>query len=491
MKGIKTKNNKPKRTPRSIVGTISKKRLKNGSYSMVVSGVVIAGAVLINLIVGELPSQYTKLDVSEQKLYTITDQTKEILEALDEDVTLYQVVQNGYEDETLQKLLERYQDASSHVKVEVKDPVVSPNFASAYTDEQLSNNSIIVVCKDKSKVVNYSSIYESSMDYSTYSYSTTGFDGEGQLTSAISYVTSEDLPTLYVIEGHGEIAVDTTISEAIKKENIDIQTLNLLAEGQIPDDADCILLNSPQSDISEQEKEYILDYLEAGGKAMLFSDYTGEDMPNFDEILENYGVQRVDGLVMETDSQHYIAQTPYYLLPNIVSNDITGDMASSGYYVLAPLAQGIQKMETVRDTLTIESLLTTSDDAYSKVNVQSSTLEKEEGDIDGPFDLGVAVSEEVENGEQTQLVYFSTSNVANSQMDQMVAGGNSKLVLQTLSWMCKSDAVSVSIPSKSLQVSRLTITAYDAALWTILVVGIIPGAFLLIGFVIWLKRRKA
>lgn len=491
MKGIKTKNNKPKRTPRSIVGTISKKRLKNGSYSMVVSGVVIAGAVLINLIVGELPSQYTKLDVSEQKLYTITDQTKEILKALDEDVTLYQVVQNGYEDETLQKLLERYQDASSHVKVEVKDPVVSPNFASAYTDEQLSNNSIIVVCKDKSKVVNYSSIYESSLDYSTYSYNTTGFDGEGQLTSAISYVTSEDLPTLYVIEGHGEIAVDTTISEAIKKENIDIQTLNLLAEGQIPDDADCILLNSPQSDISEQEKEYILDYLEAGGKAMLFSDYTGEDMPNFDEILENYGVQRVDGLVMETDSQHYIAQTPYYLLPNIVSNDITGDMASSGYYVLAPLAQGIQQMETVRDTLTIESLLTTSDDAYSKVNVQSSTLEKEEGDIAGPFDLGVAVSEDVENGEQTQLVYFSTSNVANSQMDQMVAGGNSKLVLQTLSWMCKSDAVSVSIPSKSLQVSRLTITAYDAALWTILVAGVIPGAFLLIGFVIWLKRRKA
>lgn len=491
MKGIKITNNRQKKTPRSIVGTISKKRLKNGSYSMIVSGVVIAGAVLINLIAGELPSQYTKLDVSEQKLYTITDQTKEILKALDEDVTLYHVVQNGYEDETLQKLLERYGDASSHIKVEVKDPVVSPNFASAYTDEQLNNNSIIVVCKDKSKVVNYNSIYESSLDYSTYSYNTTGFDGEGQLTSAIAYVTSDDLPVLYVVEGHGEIAVDTTISESIKKENIDIQTLNLLTEGQIPDDADCILLNSPQSDISEQEKEYILDYLEAGGKAMIFSDYTGEDMPNFDEILENYGLQRADGLVMDTDSQHYIAQTPYYLLPDIVSNDITGDMSSSGYYVLAPLAQGIQRKESVRDTLTIESLLTTSDEAYSKIDIQSSTLEKEEGDIDGPFDLGVAVSEDVENGNQTQLVYFSTSNIANSQMDQMVAGGNSKLVLQALSWMCKSDTSSVSIPSKSLQVSRLTITAYDAAVWTILVVGIIPGAFLLIGFVIWLKRRKA
>ena len=61
------------------------------------------------------------------------------------------------------------------------------------------------------------------MDYQTYSSHTTGFDGEGQITSAIGYVTSEDLPILYTLEGHGEKEMDSTIKEDIEKANMDIQ----------------------------------------------------------------------------------------------------------------------------------------------------------------------------------------------------------------------------------------------------------------------------
>lgn len=483
--------NKKKRNPKNLIGTISKKHIKNGSYSIAATAVCVAAVVVINLIVGEIPSQYTEIDVSQEKLYTISQDTKDILANLDKEVILYHVVQSGREDETIEKLLERYEDASSKIKVEKKDPVVNPGFVSTYTSQQLSENSIIVESGDKNKVINYNDLYESSMDYYSYSYTTTGFDGEGQLTSAISYVTSEELPVLYVLEGHGESELDSTIQESIKKDNIDIKTLNLIAESEIPDNADCILISSPATDFSKEEKESILSYLEKGGKAMIFSDYTGEKLANFDEILENYGVQRVNGLILETDSQNYIAQTPYYLIPNIKSNDITGDVATSGYYVLIPLAQGIQKIENSRDTLNIESLLTTSDGAYSKTNLQSSTLEKEDGDIDGPFDVGVAVSEDVGDGESTQLVYFSTSNILQPEINQMVSGGNSKLVLQALSWMCKSDSNSVSIPSKSLELSYLTLTGQDTSFWSIFAMAVVPGAFLVFGFFVWMKRRKA
>ena len=110
------------------------------------------------------------------------------------------------------------------------------------------------------------------MDYQTYSSQTTGFDGEGQITSAIGYVTSEDLPILYTLEGHGEKEMDSTIKEDIEKANMDIQSLNLLTEGSVPDDADCLFIDSPSTDISEDEKTAIIDYLENGGKAMIFSD---------------------------------------------------------------------------------------------------------------------------------------------------------------------------------------------------------------------------
>lgn len=486
------KNNNNKINKKRKITEINKKYLKNGSYSFAISAIFICVIIVINLIVGELPSKYTQLDVSEGKLYSIGDQTKEVLKGLEKDVTIYQIAQEGSEDETIANLLEKYADESKHVKVVKKDPVVNPKFVSEYTSEDISANSLIAVCGDRNKVIDYQNIYEASLDYTNYSYQTTGFDGEGQITSAIAYVTSEDLPILYTLEGHGEKELGSAIKEGIEKSNIQINSLNLLTEGTVPEDTDCLLINSPSTDISAEEKDVILEYLENGGKSIIFSDYTEEKLENFDSILENYGVKRADGIVFEGDTQRYGMQMPYYLIPEIQSTDASGDVASSGYMVLAPYAQGIQKLEEVRDTLTVESLLTTSDSSYSKTNMNSDTLEKEEEDIEGPFDLGVSITETVGEDKETQIVYYSTANLMDNQINQLVSGGNAQMILSSLNWMTGSEEqTNVSIPSKNLQVSYLTLTAYDTSFWTICTIGLIPGFFLIVGFVVWYKRRKA
>ena len=116
--------------------------------------VFVAIIIVINMIVGNLPSKYTQLDISSEKLYTIGDETKAMLKDLDKDVTIYQIAQSGSEDETISNLLQRYADESDHIKVEQKDPVVNPKFVSEYTSDNLSSNSLIVVCGDRNKVVN-------------------------------------------------------------------------------------------------------------------------------------------------------------------------------------------------------------------------------------------------------------------------------------------------------------------------------------------------
>ena len=471
---------------------LNKKYLRNGSYSTLLIVIFVAIVVVINMIVGKLPSKYTQIDISDQQLYSIGDETKKVLNNLDKDVTIYQIAQSGSEDETISNLLQKYADESKHVKVELKDPVVSPKFVSEYTSDQVSSNSLIVVCGDRNKVVNYNDMYESTMDYNTYSYQTTGFDGEGQITSAIAYVTTENLPVLYTLEGHGEKELDSTIKEDIEKANMDIQSLNLISEGSVPDDAACLLIDSPSSDISEDEKTALLDYLENGGKAMVFSDYTESTLSNFAAVLENYGVKAADGIVFEGDNQHYGMQMPYYLLPTVNSTDASSETASSGYYIIMPYAQGIQKLDDVRDTVTVEDILTTSDSAYSKTNLQSETLEKEDGDVEGPFALGVSIKEDVGDGKKTQIIYYSSSYIMDSQMNQLVSGGNEKLVTESLNSMVSTEeTTTVSIPSKSLEVSYLTISDYDASFWKICTIGLIPGIFLVAGFVIWFKRRKA
>lgn len=136
-------------------------------------------------------------------------------------------------DDTVVRTLENYEDESSHIKVEYVDPAVSPNFYSSYTDAAPSDGSIIAVSGEKSKVIDASDLYEYSVDYSTYTQTKSAYDGEGQLTSAISYVTSDNQPKLYVITGHGESSLDSSFQSALEKMNIAVEELTLLQQDAV------------------------------------------------------------------------------------------------------------------------------------------------------------------------------------------------------------------------------------------------------------------
>ena len=469
----------------------NKKALINGSYSMAYTLILIAVVVVINLIVAEIPENYTQIDVSIQKLYTISDDTLEFLDELDQDVTIYHMVQSGQEDDILQKMLTRYEEASKHIKVETKDPVLYPNFASQYTDAQLTDNSLIVVNGDKSKVVDYNSLYEMNYDYYTGSSSTTGFDGEGQIDSAIAYVTSDDIPVIYTLEGHSEMKVNSDLQNSMEKANYQIESLNLLTADGVPEDAGCLLIASPQNDLSEDEAKKVISYLEDGGKAMIFTDYINLEMPNLKSVLENYGVTYENGVVLEGDSRHYIMQVPYYLVPAINSTEITSEMVLDNRYVLMPIAQSVKIQDEYRESLTIEPILTTSENAYIKADVENmKTFEKEDGDQEGQFHLGVCISEEINDEKSTQIAYYSSASLIDSGTDQQVSGGNSELVLATLGWMCENETPIISVAGKDLTMDYLTVPEYDASYWSAITCGVIPVTFLLIGAVIWFKRRK-
>ena len=188
----------------------NKKSLQHGSYSMGAITIFIAIIVVLNLVLQEVPSKYREIDLSTQKLYSIGDQTKKVLKKLDKDVEIYYIAQSGSESSDIQKLLEKYEEGSDHIKVEQKDPAVNPKFVSQYTSDGVSNNSVIVVCGDKNKVIDNNSLYETTVNYQTYSNEVTGFDGEGQITSAINYVPSDSMPVRYTLVGHDEATMSDT-----------------------------------------------------------------------------------------------------------------------------------------------------------------------------------------------------------------------------------------------------------------------------------------
>ncbi|MCC8066770.1 MAG: Gldg family protein [Clostridiales bacterium] len=530
---------------RSLKPKKNLRQLKHGSYSIALTVIVVAAVVIINLIAGQLPSQYTQIDLSGQQLTVLSDTTKDMVADLTEDITIYYVLEDSNRDSNVSRLLERYADLSSHTTLVEKDPVLYPQFTSQYTDETLSDNSVILVCGDDSRVISYDDMYEYEFDYTYYSYTTSGFDAEGQITSAIAALTTEDLPKLYTLTGHGELELTDTLTSSIEKENIEIEELNLVTSDAVPDDADCLLICSPTSDLSDAEAQKIINYLRCGGSAIIITDYLTTELTNLEAVLDYYGTELVEGVVIEGNSNYYV-QLPYYLVPDINSTDVSEDLSGGSAYVLLAAAQGIESAEDARDTLTISSVLTTSDDAYSKIDVENmSTYEKEDGDIDGPLDLGVLITETVEltdelleetasvdeeadleswldglveeteeeteeaeseteeeSGEaeseteeeetdtaETRVAVFTSSALVDDSANSMVSGGNYQLFVNTLSWACNQES-SVSVPSKSTTLDYLTLTSASSSFWSIVTIAIIPGVILIMGLGIWLSRRK-
>ena len=467
--------------------SVSVKSLKFGAYS---SGLVILGiavTVLVNMVVGNLPDSVKKIDVTSEKLYTLTDQTKEFLGTLQDDVTIYVLANENSMDSLVVQTLERYKGLSKHIKVEYVDPAVSPKFYTQYTDSAVSSGSLIVVSDKRSKVIDYNSLYETSIDYTTYSTNVTGYDAEGQLTSALAYVTSDNMPKIYNVTGHGELEWESSFKTAIEKENVEYEDIKLLSYEQIPEDAECIIINAPTSDFSKDDADKVLTYLKNGGKAIVTATWTEESMTNFESILDWYGISIAEGIVVEQSSGYYY-QYPVILIPEVEYDDLTDGIFGS-YNILVQMARGLVTNENADDSVEISTLLSTSDSAFSKVDITATTYDKEEGDIDGPFALGMHAVKTEGDAEST-LIVFSSEGLFTESSNMMVAGANLQLFTNCLSSLVEHET-SVAIAVKSYELSYLSLTQSDMVLLGLITTIIIPIVTLVSGVVIWLKRRRA
>ncbi|MDO4617220.1 MAG: GldG family protein [Lachnospiraceae bacterium] len=457
--------------------------VRGGSYSILITAVVLALLIAVNVLVSVLPSGMTRLDISAANLYSVTSQTKSVVNNLDQDVTIYWIVQANQEDSVIENLLSKYESLSEHLTVVKKNPDTYPTFTAEYTDETVANNSLIVESGDKSRYIAYSSIYLTEADYTTYSYSYS-FDGEGAITSAIGYVTSEELPKIYTLSGHGESDLPSSFSSQLTRENYETESFSLLNEDTIPEDAAAILIYAPTSDISDKEAELLLEYVNNGGKLLVFAGPVQDsELNNLYSLLSSYGVERAEGITVEGDRDHYAFQSPYILLPEIESSDITDPLISGNYNVLVPLAQGLIVAE---DASNAAALLTTSDSSYSKAAGYSmETYEKEEGDTDGSFTVGVSVT----NSTGGSMIWYGSSLMLEDEYNSYSSGANLDLAMNSLSSLV-GETESVSIRSKSLSYNYLTISDSTASVLKVIMIGVLPAAFLIFGICVIIVRRQ-
>ncbi len=477
--------------------TISRNMISTSVFSTGMIAIVVALTVVVNLIASALPETYTQIDATSQKLYSITKDTEKYLDTLKDDVTLYVMVNKNSKDDNVDRTLQKYASASKHVKVKYVDPNVSPTFASKYTDSDVTSNSIIVVCGDRSKVIDYNSdIYEYSYD-SSYNYSVTGYDCEGQVTAAIQYVTSESTTNVYELTGHDESTLSGDFSEVFQKRFMNVGSLSLLTVDAIPEDCQAIFITAPQSDLSEDDLSKLSQYLGNGGKIYLSIDYSKwNDLTNFKKLLSDNSIETTESLLAETDRSYYY-QSPFYLLPNVENTEVSSSVAGMTQ-VFVPYSVGLTY--TGEDDSNVTSFMTTSDTTIAKAAANIAAVQSQadaaniasvqDGDTQGQYSLGMMVTNE--NG--GELCVLGSAMMCTDSANQIVSGHNATLFNGIVNALVTTDDENsdnaVVIAAKDYTVSNLTVSANAMLVYGILWGIFMPIVLIIIGIIVWARRRK-
>lgn len=471
----------------NIKRSFTNKQFRSGAYSSVLTVLVIAIVVVVNLVFGKLD---LSTDLSSGSYFTLSKTTKKILKQVDSDITIYYMVQDGSEQDYISNALKQYNKVSKHVKVKRIDPVVNPGFAKKQgIDDEISSNDVIVV-NNKTKSAKYISnedmYIESNSMYSSGS-SSTSLDVEGQVTAAIQNVISDSSTKMYVLTKHSETELGDTLKSALEKMNYEISDLELATKDSVPSDCDVLYINGPTTDITTEEKDKILDYLKNGGSAIINVGYTTEKMTNFKEILAYYGVNVTSGIICEGTGNY--ATYPNYIVPSVGSDSsLLSDLSG---YIIFPDAAGLSKAssDSVRSTVKITDLLDTSDSSFIKVDPSSGSASKEDGDVDGPFSVGYSITETVDKKE-TNLLVFASSGAFSESFTQTTQLANATVFKKAASSLSKSDVKEASIDKKNLSYSYVSLTSGTQLLWAAIIIVIIPGGLLICGFLIWFFSKK-
>ena len=481
------------------------RRLRIGSYGIILTAIVIALVVFVNLVVSSLPVDMIHINTKDVDYSEIGEVSEKILGELEGDVTLYLIAEKGSEDVRLEELLAMYAAKSPRIKVENIDPVEEPAFAATYTEEKVTANSVIAVSEKRARVVQNSDIYseyyftadgqmlsyEQYMMYAQYGYEVyydARFEGEMAVTSALEYVNAKTLPTVYFLLGHGESVLDTTYSAAMKIDNITASELTLDTEKGVPSDCELLCVVLPTRDITQAELDTLKAYTAEGGDILYITNYkfTAKALPNFAALARNAGLEAVEGVVTEPNGPLFAAE----LVKS--ENGITSASGMESLQVIVNGAHGIKGISASGASVT--TLLRSSSKAtMMNVNAEGKLEENKDYKAEGAIAVAVSSERATEGGKRdgaASFVWYSSDTVIDSTIMQYYQSyANLQMFITTVDHYCEK-STSVSIIGKTLTIDPVVFSEGAANFWMTVMAVILPVAVLGAGFAVWFRRRR-
>lgn len=487
---MENKNNKGSESfLKKITTSFQGKGFRSGVYATVVSVLVIAAVIVLNLIVSSLN---IRKDFTTDGRYSLTKDTEELLAGVEDKITFYYLTKGDASISWFDTFFTLYEKENKNIDFKTVDLVVSPSFAEQYTDETVMQYSLIAVneATGKSKYISYEDMLLTQLSIDPYTYEmadeVVGLDVEGQLNAAIVYLTNDNQTNLYAVTGHGEIALGTEGENLLRKANINYSTIETMTAEAIPEDCDVLYIAMPATDYTEAELAVIEAYMKNGGDVLVTGAYQF-GMDNFDKLLTNYGIVIDNGIILEGDSNRHLAGYAYALLPIVSTEHEMMQKFTGTEYVAMQTSYAMKVAEDA--SLETAVLLSTSGKAYAKITDGNyiSSMDKEEGDAEGPFSVGVYVK----NTEyDSEAVVYSSGLIFYDECFASDSYANAKMLTGSINYMAGSEDISAVRTISFEEEEKLVVTSAEANTIGIVFVIVIPVLLVIIGVAVMLRRKN-
>ncbi len=473
----------------SLKSLLNNPKLRYGGYASLITFAVVVAVIIVNLLVAQLNLQ---IDMTDNNVYTLSEQTRGVLADLDEEVTIYVLARRNEEPAQIMEALGRYEQASPWVRIETVDADANPGFVAQYDPEGegLGNGSVIVATEDNYRPISILDLY--SIDNRNPQAPTImGLNVERRVTNALIYVATGQTPIIYQTIGRGEAPVEQIgdMAADLAAENYEMRSLNLIQAPQVPEDGAVLLLLGIRTDLSEGEAQKIKEFLESGGRAVFMVDVLADQLPILNDLLSGYGLRLSDGVVIE-GNQNYHTGNEFQLVPDLASHPITDSLIDARSPIMMPYGRAIEILSQKPRGVTIEPLAQTSADSFLRVDLGNSDPARTPGDLPGPFITAAsAVDREFSSSEEiTRIVVIGNARFLAPIYPFGYIPGNRDFILNAIGWV-QNQEETLSIRAKFTLQFPMQLTGAQVRIFAGLFVIVIPLGILIAGLVVWLRRR--
>lgn len=513
LRNDKTAHNSSKDNGVKVAADV-KKRVIRGGFSTIMVVLAIAIVVVLNVIASAVETKAgLKIDLTSNKIYSLSAQTESNIRSImnkknengeySNEFVIYSFANDYTQDNLIGKTLERYAALSNNITLSVLDPAkdsILRNKFSGVGDQVVEDKTVVVFNSKKNsfRVIKYEDMYytdkENNVSYWTL---------EQKLTSAFMFLDSGRAQTnVYFLTGHGEAVTNVKFSERAKllkekleEENFKVDNIDLAMNDLRS--GDILIVIGPSSDISEQDRDKVIKFLDANGKALFFLDPSSSRLKNFEAILDHYMIKFKNEIVYENAESRHAHNRPLDLIPEVISNkEITNGIINSKSSVYAGSCAYLEEYNPSSDLLTVLPLLNTSDRSvcipYEDYITGAYENKMSEYTEEKRRCIGLALyqkdSSSMQIDEGTRICVFSSSELALGERSG--SAGNVSLIKNCVNWVDnKTNTISIS----GVQMNAYELSIADAAtvktLVTIVII-VIPVLILGGGVIIWLRRKN-